>query len=116
MFVRAQKSGLYETEGHNLAKTSVSHRHTLSVRFNIPEVPEIVCKKKKQKKKWDKKKKHAGGGAQRVAVGEEAANRELNLCPGWNIMISKRGRAWGSTFHLACLKKLNAQQLVFLRN
>lgn len=102
MFVRAQKSGLYETEGHDVAKTSVSHRHTQSLRFNIPEGPEIVCKKKSKRKNGENK--NTLGGAQRVAVGEQAANRELNVCPGWNITITKRGRAWGSTFHLPASK------------
>lgn len=55
MFVRAQKSGLYETEGHDVAKTSVSHRHTQSLRFNIPEGPEIVCKKKSKRKNGENK-------------------------------------------------------------
>lgn len=41
---RAQRSGLYETEGHDVAETLISQRHAHSLRFNIPEVPETVCK------------------------------------------------------------------------
>lgn len=112
MFVRAQKSGLYETEGHNLAKTSVSHRHTLSLRFNIPEVPEIVCKKKKKKKKWDKKKKNtleAGGGTKSCCWRGGCKQRAKRVS-------RMEYNDLGINVPPACLKKLNTQQLVFLRN
>lgn len=109
MLVCAQKSGLYETEGHHVAKTSLSHRHTWSV-WDLTSARFLRWSTKKSKKKKRKKKTKqgfggvgGGGGSQSVAVWEEAANTELKVCLGWNVMISKRGkkrRAWGSTFHL----------------
>lgn len=108
MFVRAQKSGLYETEGHDVAKTSVSHRHTHSLRFNIPEGPEIVCKKKSKRKN--------GENMYDVCCMRAGCKQRAKRVSRMEYNDHEKRESMGINIPPACLQKLNAQQLVFLRN